>query len=157
MADELPLPAHIDVNGDWDEVKARLYAYFEGVFKASPRIKIRGKVLVHDSRVVDSDCEEGFWHVVTKGKGEDRLFDPDRARRLCWIGRMLDGSAPGLTRWSFQEGDGTTKLYFWLEAEEYVLILTEKPKVVSLVTAFYASAHWVKTDLTKKRTKGQAF
>lgn len=157
MADDQPLPAHIDLNGDWDEIRAKLYAHFEQVFKATPRLKVRGKPLVHDNRVIDSDCEEGFWHIVTKGKGEDRLFDPDRARRICWIGRMLDGSAPELTRWSYREGDDTTKLYFWLEAEEYVLILAEKPKVVSLVTAFYASAHWVKADLAKKRAKGQAF
>ncbi len=157
MADEKPLPAHIEVNGGWDEVKARLYGHFEQVFKANPRLMIRGKPLVYDTRVIDSDCEEGFWHVVTRGKGDDRLFDPDRARRLCWVGIMLDGSAPGLSRWSYQEGDGTTKLYFWLEAEQYVVILAEKPKVVSLVTAFYASIRWVKADLLKKRAKGQAF
>lgn len=157
MADEQPLPAHINVNGNWDDVRARLYVYFEKVFKAKPPPKVRGKTLVHDRRVIDSDCEEGFWHVVTKGKGDNRLFDPDRARRLCWIECMLDGSAPGLSTWSYQEGDGTTKLYFWLEAEEYVVILAEKPNVVSLVTAFHVSAPYMKKDLTKKRSKGQAF
>jgi hypothetical protein len=154
MAHEELLPVYIDVNGDWETIKVRLYSHFEQIFKINPRLRVKGKPLVYDNRIIDSNYEEGFWHVVTKGNGENRLFDPDRARRLCWLGRMLDGSAPGLSKWSYQEGDGTTKLYFWLEKEEYVLILAEKHKVVFLVTAYHANAHWKKADLTKKRAKG---
>lgn len=151
------LPPPIDTNGDWDEICQRLYAYFEQIFKAQPRIRIRGKPLVYDTRRIDSEYEEGFWHVVTKGKGNDRLFDPERARRLSWIRGMLDGIAPGLSRWSYPDGDGTVKLYYWLEAEQYILILAEKPHVVSLVTAYYATERWVQSDLTKKRSKGTTF
>ncbi len=155
MADEIELPPVIDVNGEWEAVCERLYVHFENVFKARPRLLVRGKLLVHDSRIIDSDREEGFWHVVTKGKGEDRLFDPNRARRICWISRMLDGTAPGLSCWAYQEGNGVTRLYYWLEAEQYVLILAEKPRVVSLVTAFHATERWTVEDLLRKRAAGQ--
>lgn len=70
---------------------------------------------------------------------------------------MLDGTAPGLTRWRYVEGDGTVKIYLWLEAANYVVILAERDHVIALVTAFYVSLSGTKRDLTKRRSKGQAF
>lgn len=153
---EVALPAFVSLDGDWSETCARLYIHFEGVFKQNPRRRINNKPLVFDSRILDGEYEESFWHIITTGKGDDRLLDPERARRVCWIEHVLNRTAPGLTCWSFQEGDGASKLYYWLEAEKYVLILVEKPRVVALVTAFYVSSSWLETDLRKRREKGTA-
>ena len=70
---------------------------------------------------------------------------------------MLEGTAPGLSRWRYVEGDGTEKIYFWLEEEGYVLILAEKATVVVLVTAFFVSQDWTEKDLKKRRRNGVPF
>jgi hypothetical protein len=145
----------IDTNGSWDDIIARLDAEFARVFRSNPRRRFEGKPLVYNSSVRDGDIEEGVWHVIAKGN--PRLFDPDRARRLSWIECMLDGTAPGLTRWRYLEGDGTVKIYLWLEAENYVVILAEKDRVIALVTAYYVSLEWAKNDLARRRGKGQPF
>lgn len=151
------LPPFVSVDGEWMETCTRLYRYFEAVFKTSPPRQVRGRSLVFDKRIIEPPFEEGFWHIITSGKGEDRLFDPDRARKISWLDPMLNGAASGLTRWAYKEGDGSTKLYYWLEAEKYVLILIEKPKVVALVTAFHVNKGWLENDLAKRRTHGTAF
>jgi hypothetical protein len=153
----MALPPPIDTNGEWGETCSRLYSHFEAIFKSNPRRMIRGKPLVFDKRILEGEYEEGFWHVITVGKGEDRLFDPERARRLSWLAAMLDRTAPNLTCWEYKEGDGSTKLYYWLEQDRYVLILSEKPKIVALVTAFYIAKPWLEKDLDKRRKAGNAF
>lgn len=157
MCDEPVLPDLIETNGEWPDVCARLYARFCEIFKCVPRKTVIGKPLVFDERRLDSDKEEGFWHVVTKGKGENRLFDSRRARRIGWLEMILDGTAPGVSRFSYLEGDGTKKLYFWIEEEDYVLILAERDSVVVLVTAYYVEHEWTRKDFRKKRAKGQSF
>jgi hypothetical protein len=152
-----PLPAFISVNGSWEEILARLYAHFEDCFKCNPRRNVRGKPLVFDARKLDSDLEEGFWHVVSRGRGDDRQLDPERARRICWLKPLLGGELEGISRWATIEGDGTIKLYYWIEAEDFVLILAEKPKVVALVTAFFIDKPWLRADLEKRRNEGTAF
>ncbi len=157
MSNSVQLPVFVNTNGDWGVICASLYQHFESCFKRSPPRQIRGKLLVFDTRKINSTMEEGFWHVVTIGTGEDRLLDPDRARRVCWIAPILDGTAPGLSKWAYQEGNGVTKLYFWLESEHYVVILAEKTRVVSLVTAFYVNKTWLEKDLVKRRATGTTF
>nr|WP_145959228.1 hypothetical protein [Rhizobium sp. ACO-34A] len=157
MCNQLVLPQQAQTDGNWDDVCASLYGHFTATFKCIPSPVVRGKTLVFDARLIDNDKEEGFWHVVTKGKGEDRLFDPPRARRITWISALLNGTAPGVSRFSYTEGDGTVKLYYWLKSEKYVLILAEKPKIVSLVTAFYIDQTWTLKDLEKREKKGIAF
>jgi hypothetical protein len=154
---QLVLPPYVSVNGEWSATCSRLYSHFEAVFKCKPCRKVKGKPLVFDDRILEGEFEEGFWHVITVGKGDDRLLDTERARRICWLASILDGTAPGLTRWAYKEGDGSEKLYYWLEAERYVLILSEKRTVVALVTAFYVSQPWLEKDLKKRRAAGTAF
>lgn len=149
------LPPMIDTNGRWPDIISRLEKEFEKIFKCSPRRRFDGKMIVYDDRKLDGDIEEGVWHVIARG--EPRLFDPERARRLSWIGCMLDGVAPGLSRWRYIEGNGAVKIYLWLEAEKYVVIFAERRQVVALVTAFYVSQSWTQEDLKKRRKKGIAF
>ncbi len=157
MCNQPVLPEHVETDGNWDEVCARLYGHFCATFKCSPPRVVRGKTLVFDTRLLDSNKEEGFWHVVTKGKPGNRLFDSARARRITWIAPLLDGTASGVSRFIYIEGDGTVKLYYWMKAKNFVLILAERSKVVSLVTAFYIDQPWTLKDMTKRELKGQPF
>lgn len=150
----MPLPPQIDVNGDWDDVLLRLYASFCATFKSEVPIHFNGKSVVFDRRKIDSPYEEGFWHIISRGKGDDRLPDFPRASRISWLASMLDGSAPNLSCWSYVEGSGATRFYLWLEAEGYVVILEEGTHVVSLVTAFSVDQEWTARGLRKKRGNG---
>ncbi|MET4127661.1 hypothetical protein [Roseovarius sp. MBR-6] len=145
----------IDTDGNWEDVVSRLDSEFTKVFRCNPRRQFEGKPIVYNSSIKDGDIEEGVWHVISKGN--PRLFDPERARRLSWIQSMLEGTAQSLSRWRYVEGDGTVKIYLWLEFERYVVILAEKKHVVVLVTAFYVSQAWTIRDLDKKRSKGYVF
>lgn len=151
----MPLPPMIDINGSLEEVFPRLDAEFARVFRCKPRREFAGKPLIYNSSIKEGTIEEGVWHVISKGN--PRSFDPDRARRLSWIECMLDGTAPGLTRWRYVDGDGTVKVYLWLEVENYVVILAEKDRVIVLVTAFYVSLEKAKKDLARRRRKGESF
>jgi hypothetical protein len=152
----MALPCQIDTNGEWGDVEQRLYDCFCGVFKRTPPLQVRGKKLVCDSRIIDSNREEGFWHVVTRGRADDRLFDPARARCLPWIEPMLTENLDGLSRWADVHGSGATRLHFWMEAERYVVILQERENVASLVTAFFVE-DWGARDLRKSRGRGSLF
>ena len=118
---------------------------------------VEGRLLTIDGRLIEDNKEEGFWHVVTRGPEEKRKPDFDRARRMPWIPTMLDGTAEGLTRWKFQEGNGRTRLYYWLENENYALILEENRRVVALVTAFFVDRSRTFDELTEKRGKGDQY
>ena len=152
----MSLPDQIDTNGAWEDVLERLYQAFSSIFKCQPRKMVDGKPLVFDARCLDDPHEEGFWHIVSKGKGDDRLPDFPRACRITWIDAILDGTAPNLSRWRYVEGSGSTRLYFWLEQHDYVLILQEAPHTMSLVTAYHVEGYGRK-DLERKRRKGVAF
>lgn len=153
----MPLSAQIDTNGEWQDVVTRLYACFREIFYAVPRRLVCGRLLVIDGRCVDDDKEEGFWHVVSRDVAGARIPDPDRARRMPWIADMLDGTAPGLSRWRYTEGSGKVRQYYWLEQESYVLILEEERRVTALVTAFFVDKTWAEEDLARKREKGTPF
>lgn len=155
----MPLPAEIDCNGQWDDVRDRLYACFCAIFLTTPLPVVGGRLLAIDGRRLDDDLEEGFWHVTSRGPPGNRTPDFERARRMSWIPSMLDGTAAGLTRWRHTEGSGEVRQYYWIEAEQYVLILEEakRPRTLSLVTAFYVDKNYMFRDLEKKRARGAAF
>ncbi|KIC56525.1 hypothetical protein RM53_12075 [Brevundimonas nasdae] len=155
MTDEPPmLPDFLVTDGEWQNVCANLYEEFESTFKRPPRLTIKNKLIAFDGRKLDDDKEEGFWHVVSRGKGDDRMFDPSRARRLCWLRSMIQGEAPGVIRFEYHDGK-TNKIYAWLEEEDYVVVLAEKQNVVLLVTAFFIDQAWLRSDLQRRRSKGQ--
>lgn len=152
--DKPVLPDFLVTDGEWGEVCARLYDEFEGALKRPPRLKIKGKLIVFDGRKLDDDKEEGFWHLVSRGKGEDRNFDPARARRLCWVRPMVQGDIPDVVKFEYSDGKNN-KIYIWLVDDDYVIVLAEKQSVVLLVTAFYIDAPWLRSDLERRRAKGR--
>lgn len=153
----MPLCDQIDVNGDWSEVLERLYRCFCEIFYADPRLLVNGRLLCCDGRKDEDGKEEGFWHIVSRDDRGTRLFDPSRARCIPWIPSMLDGTAPGLTRWRYIEGSRRVRQYYWLEAEQYVLVLEEGKHVTTLVTAFHVDLSGARRDLERRRSKGQPF
>lgn len=150
----MPYPDLLKTDGDFDDVIRAAYLEFCDCFKKNPPRKVRGKPLVHDDRVLSGNCCEGFWHIVERGPDNARLFDPRRAARIGWIKEILFAGAGNASRFAYNEGSGQTKLYYWLEEENFVVILAERPRVVALVTAFYIDRDWLKKDLERRRENG---
>jgi hypothetical protein len=137
------LPAKIDLDGTYEHLIALLYGVFERDFIES-RAQFHGLPVVFDDRKIDSDFEEGFWHVVTIGKGE-RLIDYKRAKRLPWLRPLIEfGPDPDILCWSEEELDahrGTMvrKHFIWYELGDYLVILKERPRNYFLATAFHVT------------------
>jgi len=87
------LPPMLALDGDWDNILARLYSAFEKDFKES-RTYHRGIKVIYNGTINDDGLgkEEGFWHVVSKweeNRGE-RLIDYPRAKRLPWAKPLME-------------------------------------------------------------------
>ncbi len=150
---EMPawLPAMLDTSygtdKEWDRLIARLYEIFERDFI---RIQCHFEELrvVFDNRKIGSPYEEGFWHLVSRDdkRINDRLFDPQRARRLPWCKPTIENSRlKDVCVWNFLEKNKRTNTYIWLVDLDYLVILQRRKNVVFLVTAF-----WVDGDASRK-------
>jgi len=91
-----------------------------------------------------------FWHLTTRDEKSagQRLPDPRRCERFPWIRPILCNSqCPKILNWDYEEGDGTTKTYVWLEDYDFVVILKKYPNGSRrLITSF-----WVEYKHTKRR------
>ncbi len=159
---ELPdwLPPIISINGEWNEVLARLYEIFKRDFKETQRT-LDGKLVWWDRRILAGDqYEEGFWHLISRIEritGE-RIFDPRRAERLPWCGPTISKANDNCVKvWDFKEDTGRLRTYVWLEDWDYVIILEKrehrKGQIFFLITAFYVDGDSRRRNLQSKFSK----
>lgn len=155
------LPDMISVNGEWNDVVARLYAIFDRDFR-QVGCAFDTHPVSWDSRKLDnSPYEEGFWHLITAQDYQlgERLPDFRRAERLPWCRpTIVNSSDPGVRLWDYQEGKGHTRTYIWLENWDYVVILERRPHkgrrtTAHLVTAFHVGGNNTRAKLRKKYAK----
>jgi hypothetical protein len=138
------LPPILDLDGDWDNILARLYNVFERDFKNSKTYH-RGIRVIYDGKIKHDGQgkEEGFWHIVSKKDYNtgDRLIDYLRAKRLPWAKPLMESPVRSEVKvWQYKEGaDKGIRTYIWLEDYSYVLILERKKHVFYWVTAFYVN------------------
>lgn len=137
------LPELLDLNGTYDRLMRILYLrYREDVLDHDLRYDSRR--VVADNRLVGSDYEEGFWHVITRGKDE-RHIDFRRAERIVWLRPLIENSdAPELYKWVETDADNrgrrVQKTYIWYREGRYMIVLKNVPKRhYFLVTAFYVT------------------
>lgn len=142
---EIQLPNKLDLDGELNvkELFAALFQVFrkdfidrKPYFKALP--------VVFDDRKLDSPYPEGFWHVITRGKGE-RVIDFKRAKRLPWLKPLiLQAGHPDLYTW-YEEaldnkvGHSVKTWFIWYEPGAYLVVLKERPNKFFLATAFYVT------------------
>ncbi|MBX3578577.1 MAG: hypothetical protein KF723_15335 [Rhizobiaceae bacterium] len=152
----MPFPDLINCNGNWNDVCAALHQIFDATFNCNPPLRINGKRVVYDDRVIDG-FEEAFWHMISRGKGNNRLPDFRRAERITWIAPMLACGHPDVTQFRDAHDKGGFSLYFWAKAHDFVVILREKKGVIVFVTAFYTDQQWMRDDLAKREARGAPF
>lgn len=161
--DDSSLPPKLELDGSYERLIELLYSVFEHDFIIY-RTTFHGLPVVVDNRKIDSNMEEGFWHVVTRGK-ESRLLDYKRAKRLPWLKPLIESEPdPDILRWEEDDLDrrrGTMihSHFIWYEKGDYLIILKEKPGRYFLATAFYVTgprerAHFMKKYKAKKKGTG---
>jgi hypothetical protein len=142
--DESELPLKLELDGSYERLVELLYSVFERNFLAS-RCFFNGFPVVVDNRRIDSDKEEGFWHVVTRTEIEGRVLDYKRAKRLPWLKPLIESPADvDILRWEESEPDrrrGTIvrKHFIWYEHGDYLIVLKENPGRYYLATAFHVT------------------
>jgi hypothetical protein len=152
------LPQIVSVNGEWLEILARLYKIFEQDFKHT-QLRFQGILVWWDRGILQGGTyEEGFWHLITKGDPENRLFEPRRAERLPWCGPTISHSDDKSVKvWDFRESNRHIRTYIWLHDWDYVIILEKrkhrKGPIAFLVTAFYVEGDSNRRSLSGKFQK----
>lgn len=92
------------------------------------------------------DKHFSFWHVISEksesGKEEDRIPDLRRCERISLVAYTLANSGDKNAVWCWKNerttSRGTESRYvFYLHAERFFVVLSEKENCFFLVTAFY--------------------
>ena len=149
------LPLKLELDGTYDRLVAFLYSVFERDFIRS-RPRFNGLPVIFDNRRIDSEYEEGFWHIITRMESEGRVIDYKRAKRLPWLRPLIElGEDPDVLRWREEDIDrhrGTMvgKHFIWYEPGSYLIILKERPGRYFLATAFHVTGPRSHDDYMKK-------
>jgi len=134
-----------DFNGDWDKFLAAVYGIFERDFKKS-RPRYEGRPVTYDSSLEDGK-EAAFWHIIQGGREPDLR----RCERIPWPRPMIEHPADAaLSIWK-NERKNQTRVLIWLEELDYIVVLTERPRVMVLVTAYCTDIKSQREKLRKER------
>lgn len=158
------LPNIVNVDGDWERIKERLYHIFENEIK-NGNLKYNEKLIFYDRRILPGEeYEETFWHLThIDWRKSSEQFDPRRSERLSWFAPVIrnSGDIKYVRCWDYKEGGKTNKIntYIWLEQFDYVIILQKKKMrkgdVYFLVSAHYLSGESRKRNLRNKLLKSR--
>jgi hypothetical protein len=151
------LPPQVLFGGDWHAFSNVLYSVFERDFKSYPKPEFRGHVVFHDNRHLESDREEGYWHVTTKRDPNtgDRFPDIERSKRLTWIRPIIEHPDDASVRcFDRVEGRGKVRTYLWLFEWDFVVVLEKQDrgsrKIARLITAYCVEGEWSRRRLQQK-------
>jgi len=156
----LNLPEKLELDGTPDEIFSMLYDVFKKDL-ISHRLCYRGCPVIFDNRKINSVYEEGFWHIITRGR-DQRVLDYRRAKRICWIRPIIQSSPhKEILYWIEEDNDKkgkrVQKHYFWYEKGRYIIILKQIPNKTKyfLLTAFYITGDRNNTYYKKKYQNAQ--
>lgn len=118
-----------------------LYVYFIRDL-LSAQIMFNGKPLRFRRGMEDGKVKP-FWHITSKNEDNgDRLPDFRRIERMPWIRAIIENvNTPEVQSWQYEE-QSEIRTYLWLREHDYVVILSDAPHSVFLVTAFYVEGNY---------------
>jgi hypothetical protein len=154
------LPDLVSVEGEWEEVLAKLYRIFDHDLRQTGCC-FEDRPVWWDQRKLESPYEEGFWHLITKfdHNQKERLFEPRRAERLPWCKpTVMNCGDPEVKVWDYKEARGKIRTYLWLENWDYVIVLEKRQlsgghNIAFLITAFYVEGKSTRKSLQRKYEK----
>lgn len=127
---------YADFGGDYEKFFATVYRIFERDFKQS-RPNYGGRPVTYDSGIQDGK-ELAFWHITSRKDNAtgERVPNFRRCERVAWPKAIVDHSDDNVLKvWRNTRG-GKTRILLWLEELDYLVVLEERPGVVTLVTAY---------------------
>jgi len=152
MVEATALPPLFLFHGDWSRYVEEVYdIYSVTIFKGN--LLLENKPVRCRHHPPSKGKGYGFWHVVQEGKVEDdRIPDLRRCERIRWISWMIQqvGKNPEITWWEESRGTEEDRL-LWLEAEDYLIILSKRNDYWLLKTAYMTNRHHKRTTLRKNR------
>lgn len=145
------LPEKIDLTVIKENTLDILYSMFSDAFHTR-KIKYKGKPVIYDNRKNDGEkYEEGFWHIVSKGKGSDRLLDTLRAEKIAWCFCLIeDADSYGAVTFEYKHKNNDIRTYIWLKEQGYVVVLKKIRVGFLLTTAFHIEGESKKHGIYRK-------
>jgi hypothetical protein len=128
----------------WDDYIEGLYGlYLKTVVRAE--LVFRGLPVRCQFRPETFGKHFAFWHMMQEGRIEnDRTIDPERCRRLLWIGWLINesrASDPRIRVFRQNPRNGEISWVIWLDEQDYAVILWERKDYFLLKTAFMVKPH----------------
>ncbi|MCL6613094.1 MAG: hypothetical protein K6U03_00505 [Firmicutes bacterium] len=151
--------------GDWDYYLSVLYSFFKDDFiNSSPRFKGM-KVGIKRYPLLNGK-EASFWHIISSGEEENsKVPDLRRCERIRWPRPIIDHfNDAGIKLWE-QEKNREQRVYLWLEAEDYLVVLSKRGTYCLLWTAFVVNyphyrdklqkqyEAWIKAEAARNRVR----
>ncbi len=171
MSNPAWLPAELDLNGSWPEIRDLLHTIYTGRIRRG--LRFRSLPVMPDGRKSEDEFEDGYWHLTsrndyvwnekTRCREKVRNYDSKRSARLPWVVAIIQNAdAPEVSVFeSVDEKSGRLRTYLWLQGSEFVVVLERrtlpakagKPKFqfYQLVTAFCVDLPGVRADFVKRR------
>jgi len=154
------LPSQIEYDGDWHLFLNVSYAVFERDLKRYPKVMYHDHIVFIDKRLLDSDREEGFWHLISRKDQEtgERLPDIERARKITWVRPIIEHFwADEVVEFDKDEGRRGVRSYLWLRDYDYVVILQKKrqrkSKIAFLITGYHVDRSYRRSLERKYRNR----
>lgn len=140
MLEFLPEKVYFPEEFDFEEMVEILYSIFERDIKLG-ELKYKKLPVIFDNRKIDSNYEEGFWHLIERGKA-DRNLDIRRAKRLPWVKPLVENSDDlRLFKWVENQmgrrGSLEEVTYIFFNEGNYLVVLKNRKNRYFLATAFY--------------------
>lgn len=139
-----------DHDGDWNRYLATIYEAFRTQFIVSSP-EFRGIRLGLKRHPMIRGKEATFWHMISEGSvEEERLPDFRRCERIRWPRPVIEHEAhPAVKLWKNKRG-AETRIVIWLEAENYLVILSERKGYILPWTAYLVEQGHQKRKLQRE-------
>ena len=144
-----------DYAGNWDRYLAEVYGVFYGDFRSSRPI-FGGQAVKYDDRLQNGK-ETAFWHMISeedKATGQ-RLPDLRRCERIRWVRTVIEHiDDERVSVWE-NERHGRKRIVLWMEEQDYLVVLEERPKGYFLLTAYRTNREHTRRKLRRDRERAQ--
>jgi hypothetical protein len=139
-----------DYSGVFDEYFQAVYQIFERDFIRNPPAYEGTKVSAQRQPLVDG-IHRTFYHITHEGEDENNRTPDIRRMERIRFPRFIISSAPHnqLLVWKNQRGRDT-RILIWNEEEEYLVVLTERPRYLLFWTAYQVTQKHSKEKLIRE-------
>lgn len=147
----------IPFEGDWTSYVERLYeTYMREIVNGG--LTFSGLPIRSRYHPPSRGKGFGFWHVIQEGPSEDeRIPDLRRCERITWISWMIkNATKDDRISWLEEVRRSSRDVLIWLEAEDYLVVLSKRKGYYLLKTAYLTNKPHKRRGLRKKREKYRA-